>query len=134
MSVTTAAHSTRLAGGTRAALWAARILLGALGVTGIPAVLYFAFFAAPEDGGVVSAVDWAVGAWAMAVFVGYLVVAVRLGPGRPGVHRLAIGLVLSHLVFGLVKLLGYGETESWLIGAFDVAALVLLALARPRRA
>lgn len=131
-ATTTPVHPTRLAGGPRAASWAARVLLGLLGVTGVPAVLYFTFFAAPEDGGVVSVVDWAVAVWAMVVFVGYVVVAVRLGPSRPGVHCAAVGLVLSHLAFGAVKLIGYGEAEAWMFGAFDVAALALLLLARPR--
>src|SRR5680860_1019432 len=92
MSATAAAtHPTRLEGGPRAASWAARTLLGLLGAIGLPAVAYFAFFATPEDGGVASAVDWAVGAWAAVVFVGYLVTAVLLSPSRPVVHRVAVG-------------------------------------------
>jgi hypothetical protein len=47
--------------------------------------------------------------------------------------RIAVGLVLAHVAFGLVKLVGYGETESVGIFAFDLVLLAVLAAAnRPR--
>lgn len=114
-----------------AALWAARLLLGLLGVSLVAASLYFGFFASPEDGGVSAPVDWVIGAWALAMGLGMVAVAVRLG--APGTMRMAFGLVLAHIAFGLVKLVGYGETES--VGIFAVDLLVLAALglaSRPR--
>ena len=59
-------------------------------------------------------------------------VAVRLG--APGTMRMAFGLVLAHVAFGLVKLVGYGETEAVGFFAVDLLILAVLALAsRPRR-
>ncbi len=113
------------------ALWAARILLGLLGVSLVYASIYFGFFASPQDGGVSAPVDWVIGAWALAMGLGMVAVAVRLG--AQGTMRMAYGLVLAHVVFGLVKLLGYGETESVGIFAADLLVLAVLAVAsRPR--
>jgi hypothetical protein len=114
-------------------------MLGLLGALGLAAAAYFTFFAAPEDGGVVSAGDWLVAAWAIAMAVGYLVVSFAMRPGRPRVHRAAIALVLSHLAFGAVKVFGYGETETegFTFYALDLVVLALLLLlrtpARPER-
>ncbi len=113
------------------ALWAARILLGLLGVVIVFSSIYFTFFASAEDGGVSAPVDWVVAAWALAMALGMVAVAVRLG--APGTMRIAVGLVLAHVAFGLVKLVGYGETESVGIFAFDLVLLAVLAAAnRPR--
>ncbi|MDQ3409801.1 MAG: hypothetical protein M3469_07465 [Actinomycetota bacterium] len=54
--------------------------------------------------------------------------------GAPGTMRIAVGLVLAHVVFGVVKLVGYGETEA--VGFFAVDPLMLAVLTaanRPRR-
>jgi hypothetical protein len=114
------------------ALWAARILLGLLGVSIVFGSIYFSFFALPEDGGVSGPVDWVVAAWALAVGLGMVAVAVRLG--APGTMRIAVGLVLAHVAFGLVKLVGYGETEALGLFGVDLVILAVLAAAsRPRR-
>lgn len=113
------------------ALWAARILLGLLGLSLVFASIYFGFFASPQDGGVSAPVDWVIGAWALAMGLGMVAVAVRLG--APGTMRMAYGLVLAHVAFGLVKLLGYGETESVGIFAADLLVLAVLAAASRTR-
>jgi len=93
--------------------------------------IYFSFFASAQDGGNTAPVDWVVAAWALAMGLGMVAVAVRLG--APGTMRIAVGLVLAHVAFGLVKLVGYGETESVGIFAFDLVLLAVLAAAnRPR--
>jgi hypothetical protein len=74
-----------------------------LGLSLVFASIYFGFFASPQDGGVSAPVDWVIGAWA-----------------------LAMGL-------GLVKLLGYGETESVGIFAADLLVLAVLAAASRSR-
>lgn len=114
-----------------AILRVARGLLALLGLSLVLASGYFAFFASPEDGGVVNPVDWVVAAWALATGVGMIVAAARRGP--TGV-RLGYWMLASHVAFGLVKLVGYGETES--IGLFVVDFVVaglLLAGSRQRR-
>ncbi|MDQ3092708.1 MAG: hypothetical protein M3R46_13840 [Actinomycetota bacterium] len=113
------------------ALWAARVLLGLLGAMIVFGSIYFSFFASAQDGGNTAPVDWVVAAWALAMGLGMVAVAVRLG--APGTMRIAVGLVLAHVAFGLVKLVGYGETESVGIFAFDLVLLAVLAAAnRPR--
>ncbi|MDQ3371243.1 MAG: hypothetical protein M3482_00780 [Actinomycetota bacterium] len=111
------------------ALWTARILLGLLGVVIVFSSIYFTFFASVEDGGVSGPVDWVVAAWALAMGLGMVAVAVRLG--APGTMRIAVGLVLAHVVFGLVKLVGYGETEA--LGLFGVDLVILAVLAAASR-
>ena len=47
---------------------------------------------------------------------------------------MAYGLVLAHVAFGLVKLVGYGETEALGLFAVDLLILAVLGLAsRSRR-
>jgi len=111
------------------ALWTARILLGLLGVVIVFSSIYFTFFASVEDGGVSGPVDWVVAAWALAMGLGMGAVAVRLG--APGTMRIAVGLVLAHVIFGLVKLVGYGETEA--LGLFGVDLVILAVLAAASR-
>lgn len=56
---------------------------------------------------------------------------VRRGSGTPrgpGTLRIASGLVLAHIVFGIIKLVGYEETESLGFFAVDLVLLALLAL------
>lgn len=117
---------------TTVARWAARVLLALLGVFGVGATVYFSFYASPEDGGVVNAVDWLVAAWALGIFVGYLYMAVKLGDRTRRSVRIAQGFVLAHVVFGLVKLIGYGETSAVVFFAQDAVLLTLLALAGRR--
>ena len=111
------------------ALWPARVLLGLMGVALIYASIWFSFFAPAEEGGVTSAIDWAVAAWAIALGIGFLVVSVRLA--QPGALRAAVALVLAHVAFGVVKLAGYGESEA--VGMFGADLLLLAALALAAR-
>lgn len=111
------------------ARWAARVLLALLGAFGVGATVYFSFYAPPEEGGVVNAVDWLVAAWALGIFLGYLYSAGKLGDGTLRSVRIAQGFVLAHVLFGLVKLLGYGETSAVVFFAQDALLFVLLALA-----
>lgn len=116
------------------ATWTARVLFGLTGVFLVAGTVFFTFFATLEEGGVSGPVDWAVAVWSMTVAVGYLVVAVRLGDRTRRTRWLARGFVLAHIAFGLVKLVGYGETEALAFFAVDLLLLGLLALDRPGRA
>lgn len=127
-------RSTSRSGSRSAAvlLGAARAVMLLLGLTGIAGATYFTFFASPEQGGVVTAFDWFVAVWKIVVCVGYLVVA--LAPGWPAGRRVTVALWLvgADVVFGLVKLFGYGEEES--LGFFVPNAVLLgLLLAANRR-
>ncbi len=113
---------------TSAASWVARVLLGLLGIVFVGATTYLSFFASMEEGRVSGAVDWLVAAWSMTIAIGYLFVAVRLGDGTRHTLWLARGLVIAHLVFGLVKLVGYGETEGIIFMVLDLLILGLLAV------
>jgi hypothetical protein len=77
-------------------------------------------------------VDWLVAAWALGIFLGYLYAAGKLGDGTLRSVRLAQGFVLAHVLFGLVKLFGYGETSAVVFFAQDAVLLALLALAGRR--
>ena len=46
--------------------------------------------------------------------------------------RIAVGLPLAHIAFGLVKLLGYGEMEAVNLFAVDLVILAVLAAASRR--
>lgn len=118
--------------GTTVARWAARVLLALFGAFGVGATVYFSFYAAPEDGGVVGAWDWLVAAWSMTTSLGYLYVAVKLGDRTLRTVRLGQAFVLAHVVFGLVKLFGYDESESVFFFAQDALLLALLTVAGRR--
>jgi hypothetical protein len=111
-------------------LWIARVLLGLLGTVLLASAVYFTFFAPPEEGGVTTPVDWAVAVWAMVTAVGFLVVAVLLGNGTRRTLVIARALLVSHLVFGLVKVVFYAEPESATFIAVDLLLLALLAIRR----
>lgn len=111
----------------------ARVLLILAGLVTFAGAIFFTFFASPEEGGVSTAADWAVAAWSLVMSIGYVVAGVLLRPGRGKVYWFAIGLVLLHLVFGLVKLIGYQEYESWPFFVVDVVILVSLLLSRRPR-
>ena len=120
-SPTTVRSRTR--GGT-ALLNATRVLLGAFGAVKLYGTAYFSFVATAEEGGVQTPGDWLVAAWSAALAIAMLVAAVRLGRDRWVLAALGVVLVLD-LLFGLVKLIGYGEQESL---AFMAVNLVLIAL------
>ena len=123
MSTTTDRPATRrrslLLHGTRG-------LLALYGAAKLYGTAYFTFFATAQEGGVQSAVDWLVAAWSAALAVTFLVAAVRLGRDRWVVPLLGAALLLD-LLFGLVKLIGYGEQESLGIGAVTVVLMALVA-------
>jgi hypothetical protein len=114
-----------------AAVRAAQVLLlGPLGALVVFGSIYFSVIAPPQD---VAGVDWLVGAWALALGTGNLVVGSRLAGGRPGLRRAALALVASHLAFGLVKIVGYGETEAATFMVLDALTLGLLTTGAARR-
>jgi peptidoglycan/LPS O-acetylase OafA/YrhL len=112
-----------------------RVLAALFGVLKLSATTYFLVFASAEQGGdPQGAFDWSVGVWSLALGVGYLVIAARLGrDGR--VLPLAVGLAVADVAFSVVKFFVYDETAPI---PFTVATLVLLALvtasSRRRRA
>lgn len=115
------------------ALSVARVLLLLMGLATTGGATYFTFFASPEQGGVSAPVDWVLGAWALTMGVGFVLAAVRL---RPPVSaralRLTVGLIVAHVVFSVVKIVGYSETEAVTFLAVDVVVLALLAASRRR--
>jgi hypothetical protein len=89
--------------------------------------VYFSVIAPAQE---VHGIDWAVGAWAFALAVAFLALAPRL----PGSLRLVTALVALHAVFGVVKIVGYAETEAATFIAVDLLLLALLsALERRQR-
>lgn len=114
-------------------LWIARSLLGVMGVLGLAGATYFTFFASPEQGGVVSGLDWFIAAWKLVVSLGFVAVAFA-----PRMHRglrvqLATWLVLADIVFGVVKYVGYDEREAINLAFFAVNAVLLGLLHLVRR-
>ena len=120
MSTTTDRPSTRRP--SPLLLNGARLLLGLLGAAKLYGTSYFTFFATAEEGGVQSTADWLVAAWSASLAVALLVAAVRLGRDRWVLPLLAAALVLD-VLFGLVKLVGYGEQESLGIGAVSLVVM-----------
>lgn len=130
MSSTALDRPQALSSGVR---WVVRVLLAGYGVVTALGVGYFTFFASPAEGGVSTAGDWVVATWGAGMAVAFLVAAVRLGERTRRSVRLALGAVLSHVAFGVLKYVGYGETEAVGFFAFDLLLLALLAvLARSR--
>ena len=122
--------ATRPAGRVPLAVRATQVLMtGPLGALVVFGSIYFSVIAPEEN---VAGVDWLVGAWALAWGVANLYVGLRLA-ARPALRRTAIALVACHLVFGLVKVVGYDEAEAATFMAVDVVALLLLVLWSPRR-
>lgn len=111
-------------------LVAARVALGLLGAQLLPAAVFFTFFAAPEDGGVVTAFDWFVAIWAMAVAVALLATALLPFPSRVRRLQVAWWVMGAHFVWGLVKLVAYDEMPvSAVMVLIDVVVFGLLWLA-----
>ena len=69
--------------------------------------------------------DWFVAAWSAALAIVFLVAAVRLGRDRWALPAVGAALLLA-LLFGLVKLIGYGEQESVGFMAVDLVVIALL--------
>ena len=85
----------------------ARVAVGLLGAQLLPAASYFTFFAAAEDGGVVSAFDWFVANWAIAVGLALVATAVLPFPSRARRLQVAWWVMGAHFLWGLVKLVAY---------------------------
>jgi hypothetical protein len=109
-----------------APLRAGRALLGLMGAVVVYGSIYFSAVNPPVE---VDAIGWAVGAWALAMGVAFVVTAVRLGRGGEPVRRFAVRLLALHFVFGIVKVVGYDEPEAGTFMAVD--ALLIALLSRP---
>ena len=114
-----------------ALLRATQMLLGLMGAVVVYGSVYFTVVAPPEE---VRGVDWLVGAWALATGVAAVVLATRLARGDARVRRLATVLLASHVVFGVVKVVGYDEAEAATFIAVDLLLLALLQVPSVRRA
>lgn len=121
----TAASGVRTPARSSALLLTVRVLLGVLGAAKLAGTGYFTFFASVEEGGVTTAGDWVVAGWSLLISVGFLVAAATLRPGNRPMFRALVVLLLADLAFGLVKLIGYRETEAL---AFTGVSLLLLGL------
>src|SRR5258705_7326911 len=107
-----------------AAVRAAQVLLlGPLGALVVFGSIYFSVIAPPQD---VAGVDWLVGAWALALGTGNLVVGSRLARGRPRLRPAAPPLLAPHLPLGLVKIVGYCGTQAATVIGVDPLTLGLL--------
>jgi hypothetical protein len=102
-----------------------RGLLGLFGAFKLYGTAYFTFFATADQGGVQTLGDWLVAAWSAALAIAFLVAAVRLGHDRWVIPALGAVLLLD-VLFGLVKLIGYGEQESLGFMAVDLVFIALL--------
>jgi FtsH-binding integral membrane protein len=115
-------------------LMVARVMLLLTGAVTLVGAVYFTLFASAEDGGVSTARDWVVAVAALALAVAYLVAALRLARHpSPRAVGVSAALVVAHIVFGMVKLIGYDETESVPFFVADLIILACLALSRRRR-
>jgi hypothetical protein len=132
-AMTTAPGTTPRDRSTRVFRIIAQVLLILAGLVTLAGAVFFTFFATPEEGGVSTGADWAVAVWSLLLSIGYIAAGVLLRAGRDKVLWFAVALVLLHLVFGLVKLIGYQEYESLPFFAIDIAILVSLLLSRRSR-
>src|SRR3954470_8497784 len=95
-------------------------LLALMGTVVLFGSVYFTTAGAPAD---IDALGYLVGAWAFAMAIGFLVGAVRPGPW-------VRSLLVLHLAFGVVKIVGYHESAA--VPFMCVDALLLWMLRRPR--
>lgn len=109
----------------------ARILLALVGTVTAIGATYFTFFASVEEGRVSGAIDWLLAVVAFALAAGYVIAAVRLGHPTQNAVRFAFAVVGLHVVFNVVKLVGYEEMEAVTFFVADV--LILVALTGGRR-
>ena len=99
------------------------LLLAPLGALVVSGSIDFSVIEPPRDPGTV---DWLVGAWALALGLGNIFVGSKLSSGRPVFRRAALTLVACHLMFGVVKVVGYGESEAATFLLLDALAIGLL--------
>ena len=136
MSTMQTQHETRTVEGGVHKGWlvAARVACGLLGAQLLPAAVYFTFFAAAEDGGVVTGFDWFVAIWAIGVAVALLATALLAVPSRTRRLQVAWWVMGAHFVWALVKLMAYDEMPvSAVMVLVDVVIFGLIWLAGPRR-
>ena len=91
-------------------------LLALMGAVVLSGSVYFTTVGAPTD---IDALGYAVGAWAFAMAIAFLVAAVRPAPW-------VRWLLALHLCFGVVKIAGYHESAAVPFMCVDVLLLVLL--------
>jgi|SRR4051794_634541 len=96
-------------------------LLALLGSVTLFGSIYFSAVAPPAD---IDTVGYAVGAWAFVLALGFLAGAVRPAPW-------VRALLVAHLAFGVVKIVGYHESAAVPFMAVDVLLLYLLSRPRP---
>ena len=123
--MTTTTHHVNNTSDSRVLMALARGLLVLFGAVGLAGATYFTFFATDAEGGVSTGFDWFIAVWKLVVSVGMIVVAVWPLLERGRRTDLALGLVFADLVFGVIKIVGYDETESL---AFSGASLALFGL------
>ena len=100
----------------------------------VPLVVFGSiYFGAIEPQGEQGALDWLVGAWALALGAGNIFVGFKLSSGRPVFRRAALTLVAGHLAFGVLKVVGYGESEAATFMLLDALAIGLLSTGAVRR-
>lgn len=123
--MTTTTDTVTCVSDKRVLMGIARGLLLLFGVVGLAGATYFSFFATAAEGGVSTGFDWFIAGWKLVVSLGMVVVSAwpRLERGRR--IDLALGLLFADLVFGVIKIVGYEETESL---AFSGASLALFGL------
>ena len=100
------------------------LMVGPLGVMVAGASIYFGVIA-PEQS--INVADWLVGAWALTLGASSTYVGANLVAKQPRLRPFAFALLVCHLMFGLVKLIGYHESASVTFIALDVLTLALLA-------
>ena len=113
---------------TRVLTGISRVLFALVGLVSLAGGIYFTFFASAEEGGVSSGADWGVAFWSLSMSVAYLIAAIILSANRPGTMMFGLVVAGLHLVFGVVKLIGYQEYESVPFFAADLAIVVILVL------
>ena len=132
--MTTTTHHVHSTSDSRVLIALARVLLLLLGAVGLAGATYFTFFASAAEGGVSTGFDWFIALWKLVVSVGMIIAAVWPRLERDRRIGLALGLVLADLVFGVIKIVGYEETESLAFSGASLALFGLLLFLRHRTA
>ena len=127
LEITATQPAARVPVAVRAAQLLLLVPLGALVVFGS---IYFGVIEPERDPG---AVDWLVGSWALVLGLGNIAVGFKLSSGRRVVRRAALTLIACHLLFGVVKIVGYGESEAATFMLLDVLTIGLLSTGAARR-
>jgi len=100
--------------------------LGALVVFG---AIYFGFIHQLENQTFWS---YTIGTWALIQGVLSVYVAIKLSSGREIFRKAAIWVIGAHVLFGIVKVVFWQETEALSFVGFDIAVIALLSISRTR--